>query len=675
MLGDGEAGLEQMPMTAEIPAVLSPFPQFPFPDLQQPGLDPNMAGILDLEAAAKLNDEQIVQQVLKRRDESLRQRESLETDWRWLEALYRNRTSEQQGKQSWQSAVTFQEVFNKIETAASLFKAALLDPPQWFRFQKRLPSADETQVRFIQRVMELVVEDSGFIDEYVQALKDALLLGTGCVRLSWEQWVETAPQLIDVPLFDDPMLMQYLQAQGQQVTRKVVSPQPRTRAGIRATYVPIWSVYPDPYADHATTGKWMIEESMMDDSDMQDGFLSGKFRPNAKDLLGEPVQSRYETEERYRNTELFNARDSKRKRHLITEYWGDITDEDGRVVIKNWRVTVGNERSILRMSRNPFWSGFFPYVWTVPVRWPGRPWGRSISLPAANKQEGYNKVVNLMIDNFMYSVLQAFTYDTTAAMSGSDIGSIEPGKVYKGRGADFIKPLQFNANIQQGYPILNLFSQGIDEDMRINEFAEGAPTSRGRPTKFEIQQKTGRSDAIITNLARDLERHDLEPALRMMFEMYWQYGGDLSNPALKELVQAWAGPMEFLADEMRLEMLAADFQIQVRGITGVFSRDDLIEKMQQCFQLLQSIPAPPETMVAMVYQIIQAMGLDPQFNLWMPKSPEEFVQMQQMAAMNQEAQLANGGVPPAGGQSRSAGPAGGSNPQAPPPPQSMQGPA
>lgn len=664
----GDDAAEPSLVSGDVPAVLRPYPQFPFPQLAQPGLDPNMSGVIDMEGAAKLSDDEIVNQILKRRDESRRGRESLEGDWRWLEALYRNRNTEAEGKQSWQSAITFQEVFNKIETAASLFKAALLDAPEWFRFQKRLPSADESQVRFIQRVMELVVEDAGFIDEYVQALKDALLLGTGCVRLSWEQWVETAPQLIDVPLFDDPMLMQYLAAQGQPVTRKVVSPSPRIRSGIKASHVPIWSIYPDPFADHALTGKFMIEETSMDDSDVQDGFLCGRFRPEAKSKLGSPVLSQYEQSERYRNTELFAAKDSRRTRHLITEYWGDLTDADGKVVIKNWRVTVGNERTILRIGRNPFWSGFYPYIWTVPVRWAGRPWGRSISLPAANKQEGYNKIVNLMIDNFMYSVLQAFTYDTTAAMSGSDIGSIEPGKVYKGRGADFIKPLQFNANIQQGYPILNLFSQGIDEDMRINEFAEGAPTSRGRPTKFEIQQKTGRSDAIITNLARDLERHDLEPALRMMFEMYWQYGGDLANPALKELVQAWAGPVEFMSDEMRLNMLAQDFQIQVKGISGVFGRDDLIQKMQQAFQILQSIPAPPQTLVAMTYQIIQAMGLDPQFNLWMPRSPEEFVQMQQLAAQNQQQQMANGGVPPAGGQSRSAGPAGGSSP-APPPPQ------
>jgi len=674
MLGDDAAdpSLQQ----GDEPAILAPFPPFPFQELTEPGMDPSMSGVLDMEAAAKLTDQQIVDQVLKSRDESKRMRDALEPDWRWLEALYRNRTSESQGKQSWQSAVTFQEVFNKIETASSLFKAALLDAPEWFRFQRRLPSADESQVRFIQRVMELVVEDSGFIDEYVQALKDALLLGSGCVRLSWEQWTDTAPQLIDVPLFDDPMLMQYLAAQGQPVTRKVVSPSARVRAGIKARHVPIWSIYPDPFADHALSGKFFIEESMMDDSDIEDGFFCGKFRPEAKDKLGEPVFSQYEQDERYRNTELFDTRNAKRKRHLITEYWGDIRDESGKVIIKNWRVTVGNERSILRIGRNPFWSGFYPYVWTVPVRWAGRPWGRSISFPAANKQEAYNKIVNLMIDNFMYSVLQAFTYDTTAAMSGSDIGSIEPGKVYKGRGSDFIKPLQFNANIQQGYPILNLFSQGIDEDMRINEFAEGAPTSRGRPTKFEIQQKTGRSDAIITNLARDLERHDLEPALRMMFEMYWQYGGDLANPALKELVQAWAGPMEYMSDEMRLQMLAQEFEIQVKGISGVFSREDLITKMQQCFQLLQTIPAPPDTLVAMVYQIIQAMGLDPQFNLWMPKSPEEFVQMQQLAAMNQQQQMANGGMPPAGGQSRSAGPAGGSSPaspplQGPPPPEGM----
>lgn len=652
----------------DTPAVMQPFPPFPFPDLTMPGMDPNMAGILDMEGAAQLSDEAIVRQIIHRRDESRRMRNALEPDWRWLEALYRNRTSETQGKQAWQSAVTFQEVFNKIETAASLFKAALLDAPEWFRFQKRLPSADESQVRFIQRVMELVIEDSGFIDEYIQALKDALLLGSGCVRLSWEQWVETGPQLVDLPLYDDPMLMQYLQSQGQQTTRKVVSPAPRLRAGLKAKHIPIWSIYPDPFSDHASKGQYFIEESMMNDSDVQDGFLSGKFRPEGKDGIGEPVASEYERDERYRNTELFDTRDAKRKRHLITEYWGDLTDENGKVLIKNWRVTIGNERTILRIGRNPFWSGFYPYIWTVPLRWAGRPWGRSISISAANKQEGYNKIVNLMIDNFMYSVLQAFTYDTTAAMSGSDIGSIEPGKVYKGRGADFIKPLQFNANIQQGYPILNLFSQGIDEDMRINEFAEGAPTSRGRPTKFEIQQKTGRSDAMITNLARDLERHDLEPAIRMMFEMYWQYGGDLSNPALKELVQSWAGPMEFMADEMRLEMLAQEFQIQVKGISGVFGRDELIDKMQQCFQLLQSIPAPPQTLVAMTYQIIQAMGLDPQFNLWMPKSPEEFVEAQQLAAQNQQMQMQDGGVPPAGGQARSAGPSGGDSPAPPPPP-------
>jgi len=98
-------------------------------------------------------------------------------------------------------------------------------------------------------------------------------------------------------------------------------------------------------------------------------------------------------------------------------------------------------------------------------------------------------------------------------------------------------------------------------------------------------------------------------------------------------MQEWGGP-EAMRDEVyRYSTLSAPFKIQVRGISMLAQREQLVPRIMQTITLMQQLGFMPWDMVGPVYTIIAAQGFSPdQFGL--PPSPEDYrMVMQQQAAM------------------------------------------
>ena len=155
-----------------------------------------------------------------------------------------------------------------------MVKGALLDAPgSWFVLEE-YPTYEyvSAQVRFIEKVMRLQLERSQFVDEYMKALEEGFLLGSGCLKLYWDDWIDRGPQLVDIPTGQyDPMT-------GMPQTFPMVQSAPRPRNGLKIRQVPVLSMYPDPFARTFNDAKWVVEELAVDEEELRDGHPEARRR-------------------------------------------------------------------------------------------------------------------------------------------------------------------------------------------------------------------------------------------------------------------------------------------------------------------------------------------------------------------------------------------------------------
>lgn len=640
-----------------------PFPANTWDDLVAQG-DPEALGICDPEKAAKITEQDLVNLVSRAREESARARMIHEANWRFLENTYYlhrpNRDSFE-----WQSQITIPEVYNKIRVAISLLQGALGTGARFFDLIGVREYSDDEQIRFITRWLEYTIRKSRLMPGLMAMWEEAFLLGSGCLRVSLEHKIDYRPHVKSVNIYNDPQQAQMATMQGLPTTREIVSVEPVSRHAFRVDKVPIWSIYPDPLASDFYQARFIVEETEVNEEVLKDRLKSGVY--DSLDDIGEPV-SMDESSMSLSAYERRNERNSIGRRHLVQEYTGNIYDAQGHVVAKNMIITVINKRSVVRVGPNPIWSGKSRYIWSTPIPREGALWGRSLVDSDANIQREMENLLNLMLDDIKYAVLGAFQIDQSLSDEPNDIDSIEPGRIYRGRGA-FIQKIQFSTNISQAWPVVNYLQSIGDKSTQISEFVDGSPSSRGRPTAAEVNSKTQAGQAYMQNLSRRLEEDDVERAIGLLYELLMQFGDNDTDPELIALLESWGGPQTLSDEVQRMKLLDAPFRLQVRGISMLMRRGETVERLMQLSQLSQQIGAPPPNQLEVLYMIILSLGFTPE-QLGYPPSADVMKQQQlaeQMAAQ-QAAMMENGGGGGVGPGGTGSPIAGASTPDAAPPP-------
>lgn len=626
------------PQLALDASLLQPFPEPPWVAMGAQGTDPARLGITDPERAAQMSAEDVIQYILECRNLSARARKTLEPTWAYHEDLFFLRSRDLE-KEDWQSDIVVPEVMNTVKTARSLFQSALLDSDRYFTLIGEGDDYQNGVVRAQERWLKVVQENANFVDVLLDMWEQGLLLGSGCCKVSMETEVAQRPRIVQVPIYPDPEQMYQAQMMGMPVTMPQIICEPEQRWRVKATQVPIWHVYPDPLAANFYES-WVVEESEVDESVLDERLATGVY--DSLDDIGEGVKvDRGEWTSRQQRLGLYDAKTSSRRRHLVTEFTGDICDRDGKRVAKNWVVTIVNERAIVRMGPNPMWSGKHRYIWSTPIPYPGRPWGRPIVEAAASLQEEEQGLFNLILDDTKYAVMSAFLVDDLKATEPGDYETIEPGKIYRGEG-EFIRKLQFGTQANMAWPAMDFMQKQIAKSSHISEWADGSPTSRGRPSAMEVQTKTQAGTAFIHNIARRLEDNDVARGLQLMLEYLLQFGDDSGDPRLSNVLQELGGDM--MADpNFRLQQLDVPMRLKVRGISMVITREQLAARKMQIVQMGQQLGIPGVDLVKPFYSIITDMGETPE-QMGFPTEPTELnamlMQMQAIAAM--------GGVPGGG---------------------------
>lgn len=627
-------------------SLLSPYPAPKWADFVQMGNWQEL-GIVDQERAAGLTEKDIISWVLNCREESASARKVLEPYWIYYEDLYNLRTWDDD-KQEWQSQIVVPEIRTKVRVILSMIQSGLLDAPEFFKTVNLGTPYDDEVVRFIQRLLDHHVQDSGFIDAMLGALEEGLLLGSGCAGLTIEDFVDRRPHIQE----PSPEQMMQWQQMSMMAQMQGVQPPPPPQPFVEATpeqrsrflwkMKTQWAMYPDPLGETFQNGKYAIEESEADEGDIEDRWRAGIY--DSIDDIGEPQGARGIREYRQRRDSLDQVKRSPRRRHGIMEFTGTICDREGREVARNWNVTIINERTIVRCSPNPIWTGKSRYVWCTPLPHRGRVWGRSLIDADSHIQVALTNLLNLIIDDAKYSTLSAFVWNTSAADEPHAPDSIEPGKIYKAKDPSLLQKLQFGTNANAIWPVFNQLQDIGGKSTQISEWADGTPTSRGRPSAAEVKTKTAAGTSYVHNMTRDLERNVLEPALQLMYEAVVQFGSDTTDPKLSAMLQEYGGPQWFNDPLQRLQVLDKPFRIKVGGISLIMNRDTLMERVMQFIQTMQmtGMPLPPETMMSLPFIILTGLGLTPE-QVHYPRTTQELQQMMMMIQMQQQAAMQQGG--------------------------------
>jgi hypothetical protein len=455
----------------------------------------------------------------------------------------------------------------------------------------------------------------------------------------------------------DPEIAQQMMQMGMAPEQPQVMAGPEERWEVTYGNCTAWFMYPDPWA-YDFYDSWCVEESEIDESLMQERNTAGLY--DALDDVGGGVRIRQgEFQSRWQRLELAESQASGRNRHLCTEYVGDIHDTNGKLVCKNWVVTILNERAIVRIGPNPSWKGTSRYIWSNPIPYPGRPWGRPMMESVAEMQEEQSGLFNLMLDDAKYAVMSAFLLNDADAYEPGEYDTIEPGKIYRGKD-QFISKLQFPTSIGHIWPVMQ-FMQGLDDkSSQISEFVDGTPTSRGRPSAAEVQSKSSSGSIYLHNLARRLEENDVERALQITADLLMQFGDEGGDPRISSIMEDFGGAI--MADPVtRMMMLDIPYRVEARGLSMVANREQMSNKIMQMMQTMMQMGVQPQTLVPVAYAYLTMNGMRPE-QIGLPAEPEEYMQMLQ--ALPQEAPGASGGPENTGGQ---AGPGGQGQPMPPGP--------
>jgi hypothetical protein len=516
-------------------------------------------------------------------------------------------------------------------------------------------------------------ERANYQSAVLDSLEDATLLGNGAFKISYEPTIESRPRIVMKPRYE-PAQMQQLATNGmpqQQLYAPSVEAGPEERWRIRAEYCPLWHIYPDPYTANFYDS-WSVEEYEIDHHTLMNRVATKMYREMPD--LGDGVRlQRSEFLSRWQRYELSETRTSNRKRHLVTEMTGDITSPDGTLIAKDYVVTIIDEKIIARIGPNPRWHGENPICWVDLLPYPGRVWGRSLMESAAEMQEEESYLFNLMLDDAKYSVMSAFMLDDTKMLEPMQDTSIEPGKIYRGM-EQFLTKVDFRSNLQAVWPVIGFMDQQVAKTTFVSENVDGQPTSRGRPSAKEIGTKTAQSIQHFQNMARLVEDGPMTRGLQLMLNLMLQFGDETGDPRLSKITEALGGPQMLNDQVQRFMLLDVPYKLQVRGLTTMVDREQVVEKYMQAIQMLQSLQIAPTDLVKPAYNLITLMGLSPE-QMGLPVEPEEYRAMQQRM-MQQQAMNPQGGPPgprPGGGPPGASpgGPQGGSPggeapPQGPP---------
>lgn len=333
-----------------------------------------------------------------------------------------------------------------------------------------------------------------------------------------------------------------------------------------------------------------------------------------------------------------------------------LTDADGRVLARDVKIYVANGKHVLWIEKNILPNGQFPYVAENPIATVFGRYGRSYISKLKSLIINYIEAINLSMDAFRLSALGIYEYNLEAASKDTShlfTAKLEPGRFYPMVGSGGIRGV-FNNSLQSSAALQIVFF--LDRELQNksfqNEFFQGQPTAKGRPTLGEISIKTQESTAFFTDIATHLERNIITPVLYLTLVTDLIYLDDTRGSDLLENISddAVRGLLKGLSFDERMEDVR-NMTIEVTGISGKIKRLGNFNKLIQIMNVLGNIPGVLSAIRSdqLVKKLFEITDDTPDEIFDMQILPQLAQAMAAQQAAPQGAEVPEGGAPTIGG--------------------------
>lgn len=290
---------------------------------------------------------------------------------------------------------------------------------------------------------------------------------------------------------------------------------------------------------------------------------------------------------------------AKRRRTLITEFWGTIINDKGEEVADSLLATVANKKTLIRRPiDNPLWHGESPFVVAPLIRVPHSVWHKALYDNSSNLNFAINEMFNLMLDGGISAVWgikqlrQDYLVDPAQVEDGIPQGIT---LTVKNEMPEGIKVLETVASadpgiMQAGTEIWEILDREFTQASLTNDISLGSLPQR-QVKATEIVQANQSNDVTLSSISMDLEINLAEKLLRKSWLTMAQFMDDMSSPDIAMAIGPQASVLlAGLSTAERFILFANGASFKVNGLSATLAAAQDFQKLMAFFQACSQNP-------------------------------------------------------------------------------------
>jgi hypothetical protein len=218
----------------------------------------------------------------------------------------------------------------------------------------------------------------------------------------------------------------------------------------------------------------------------------------------------------------------------LWEYWGwldselleqvgfkDYDKDDGGCEVC---VIIADRRWLLKLSKNPHYSGQRPFMKANFEKVPGEFYGIGIAEISSGPQKALNATVRSRLDNKALAINTMFGLNADKFLPGQNL-STYPGKAFLFRGdpKESLFPLVVPDVTSGTYQEAQEYERYVQSAHGISRMVGGMPAKRGEMTATEISMLMGQASTRLKVLVKTFEDDFMAPALRWYTRIILQH--------------------------------------------------------------------------------------------------------------------------------------------------------
>lgn len=464
-------------------------------------------------------------------------------------------------KVDWQTTVKDPIVDNLVTRFANFFSRTLISQDgKYFTAKHQVEKSIGDGAR---EILGGVLKDQDYPNKFNDILKYALLTAPAITKIVYEYDVDTIPTKV-----------------GGQFSFEEI------RTGrTKVKWINPFNVRLDPKGD-----QYIRELAEIDIADFKRLGKQNNWA-NVDEVLRQATQSGVKDAKEGKADSPANFRPRIKLDYV---YARAITSNQGEVLATNQHFIIANGEHVLLLADNIMPNGRFPYVVGFPMKVIVGRYGRGYISKLRSVLDSYLESLNLMMDQFKISTLGAYEMNMDVADSNhtATYTTFEPGKIYPKNGDGRLLQQSVSNQIDaNGFLVLNNLDKIIQNRSFQNEFFQGSPTAKGRPTFGEVQTKTQESLEFFSDIANELERTVINPTLELILATELIYLDDAEKLDLTSRVDSTDAIKvltgKTFADRMRL---LREVQIETKGISAKIAKQGNFSKLIQILNVLGNFP-------------------------------------------------------------------------------------